>query len=254
MARIWEFFHNHRNFFRLLAFFLVCFTLVPAVIWLICPACQRCEPAIEVLAILTALIGAPTLYDLFFPFIPSPISVPAIPSPIPAQRGNLLARLLPGLLAPANETIAKVWRKRLLIPLGVALVASICTRVVKALEILPEGILHEQFIYLAFAIAFVTALPLTMFPSRVLTVSFAQMGVATSWLYLGYGFTGALPSYYESVITFIFFLLALVFIVLFLGGILFWYREKLWSDLTVGSVLMVAFVVLWLYPIWDSWR
>ena len=157
------------------------------------------------------------------------------------------------LLAPANKEIVKTWRTWSGITVGGQMATSVGTLVARAGEVLPAGVLHEQFLHMALAIAFVTALPLAVFP-RVISVSLAQMGVATSLMYIGYAFTGAFPPGYELVITAILSLVAFVFLILFFSGSLYLYREKCWSDLFVGSLLLAVFVILWLRPTLDSWR
>ena len=64
-------------------------------------------------------------------------------------------------------------------------------------EQLPPGIeLFEHFLYIGTTVAFISALPLVAFP-RVLSLGFAQNGLATSLLYLAFSLSGVFIGAYQ---------------------------------------------------------
>jgi hypothetical protein len=115
-------------------------------------------------------------------------------------------------------------------------------------NILPKELVDEKFVYMSLAIAFVTALPIAAFP-RVLSVSLSQLGIATSLIYLGCSVAGAFRPDYVNTLELILLLLALVFGVLFLGGLFYSIEQRSWSDLLLGIFLLGVSVYLWLSPV-----
>lgn len=150
-------------------------------------------------------------------------------------------------LAPANKSKVRFWR----ITTGVTFTAgggtSIAAIVPKIKEALPEGMIVEQFTHMAVAVALAVGLVLLFFP-RVLTVSLAQLGVATSIMLLVYSVLGAFPSSFLTFVRILIGLIALVMLILFSGGLTFFYRQKAWSDFFLGIVILVPFAFLWIYP------
>jgi hypothetical protein len=153
----------------------------------------------------------------------------------------------------ANPEVVRAWRMRAGLTVGGAGVLSIGTLVKQMRALVPEGALQEHFIYMALAIAFVTALPLTTFP-RVLSVSVAQLGFATSLMYLGYSLLGVFLPDYRLVLNALLILVAFVFIVIFSSGPVYYYKERSWSDLALGVGNLFVFIGLWLYPLSEIWR
>lgn len=156
------------------------------------------------------------------------------------------------ILAPANPDVVKP----LLIWSGISVVgegsASIGVLVARLHELFPKGMILENFTYMSVAIGFVTALPLAVF-RRVICVSCAQFGLATSLMYLAYSVTGAFQPTYAFVINLIIFVLAIVFLILFSSGSTDLAKNRCWSDFIVSVFGLLAFLVVWLFPIFHSW-
>ena len=120
----------------------------------------------------------------------------------------------------------------------------------KVLEQLPN---YQQFIYLALGIAFVTALPLG-FIKKIFCLSFAQLGFASSLLYLGCALFGVFANGFTNVLLVLLLVMMLVFIVIFSSGISYAVHEKKWSDVILGTGVLLVFVGVWLYPLLKIWR
>jgi hypothetical protein len=161
-------------------------------------------------------------------------------------------------LEPVNPDVVKSWLIRCGITAGGAGMISVSTLVDRIRELFPQAVLiqlpnYEQFLYMAVGIAFITGLPLLIFP-KVLTLSFAQMGFAASLLYLGYSLLGVFIRGFEIVPRILLVLMALIFAVLFSDGLRFAYRDKSWSDFWKDLAILLLFIVIWMLPIWVIWR
>jgi len=157
------------------------------------------------------------------------------------------------LLQDADELKARKWLTWSGLITGGQGVTSVSALITRIKGLLPEHLVLEQFTFMALAIAIATVLPLAAF-RKVISVSLAQLGVATSLMYLGFSLTGAFQAEYRIVITMVLILVATVFFVLFYSGIQFIYRQGRWSDFFLGVLLLLSFAALWLYPIWAMWR
>lgn len=163
-------------------------------------------------------------------------------------------------LAPANPNEVKRWRTWSGVTAGSAGLLSIGALVASLRNILPEELVDEKFVYMSLAIAFVTALPIAAFP-RVISIALSQLGIATSLIYLGCSVVGAFRPDHINTLELILLLLALVFLVLFLSGLLYVIKEKSWSDLALGFLLLGVSVYLWVSQVlklggqlWNLWK
>jgi hypothetical protein len=156
------------------------------------------------------------------------------------------------ILAPANPEIVK----NLLVWSGISVAgegaASVGALVTKLNELLPKEMILANFTYMSLAIGFVTALPLVAFP-RVISVACAQLGLATSLVYLGYSATGAFQPDFTFVINSILVILAVVFLIIFSGGSIDLARNRCWSDFIVSIFVMLIFLMIWLFPLYRTW-
>lgn len=75
-------------------------------------------------------------------------------------------------------------------------------------------------------------------------VDLAQLGVATSIMLLGYSVLGAFPPNFLTFVHVLIGIVALVLLVLFSSGLIFFCRQKSWFDLILGIVLLIPFVIL----------
>jgi hypothetical protein len=108
--------------------------------------------------------------------------------------------------------------------------------------------LDEQFLYMAVATSFVTGLPLAFFP-RVISLSAAQLGVATSLMLLACSAAGAFPASYGMFFDVLLVTVSFVLLILFYGGLQYAARRKAWSDLAAGTAMLAPFMFLWVYCI-----
>lgn len=156
--------------------------------------------------------------------------------------------MFPLHLAPANGEKVSYWR----IATGVTFTAgggtSIAALVPRVKEVLPAGMIIEQYTHMAVAVAFVVGLPLYFFP-RVISVSLAQKGVAASLILLACSLSGAFPASFAQFLRVLLGVVVCVLLVLFSGSIGFFIRQRSWSDVALGIILLLPFVYLWLYPI-----
>ena len=156
-------------------------------------------------------------------------------------------------LATANDSVVKRW----LIVSGVATgtpgVVTIASLTKIIGNLIPKEYVNSRYVTIALIIGFVTGLSLALF-KKVLCVSFAQLGAATSAVYLGFALTGAFQPEFRAVITAIVVMLDLVFLVLFSSGLSFMAKQRSPSDVALGILLLLIFLSTWLWPIWVMWR
>jgi ABC-type dipeptide/oligopeptide/nickel transport system permease component len=160
--------------------------------------------------------------------------------------------------ADANPAVAGKWLVFAGINTATSGALTLATAVDRIKSIFPAKVLeqlpnYQQFIYLALAIAFVTALPLG-FIRKVFCLSFAELGVASSLLYLGCALFGVFANGYEKVLLILLLVMILVLVVTFSSGIMFATHEKQWSDAVLGIGVLIVFVGVWLYPLFKIWR
>jgi hypothetical protein len=161
-------------------------------------------------------------------------------------------------LQAVNPSVTRAWLIRCGVTVGGTGIISVTTLVDRIRHLFPVEFLlrlsnYEQFIYMALGIAFVTALPLTMF-RVVVSLSFAQMGFASSLLYLGCSILGVFIYGYKVILMILLIIMAGIFELAFSVGPRFAYGEKKWSDFTLGLGLQVVFLGVWLFPLWKLWR
>lgn len=153
------------------------------------------------------------------------------------------------LFSPGNPRLIKRW----LIAAGVntmgTTVMSIPDITASVKTLVPEA--DEHFLHMAVAVAILTALPLIAF-KKVLSISIAQFGVATSIIFIGY----ALRPVFSSQNSMDFFLMIVVVIfaifLMFLTVIAHFYRERSWGDLSIGVVIYALVVSTWISPLVPS--
>ncbi len=156
--------------------------------------------------------------------------------------------MFPLHLAPANKKEVLFWR----IATGITSTAgggtSIAALVPRIKDALPSGMIVEQYTCMALAVALVAGLPLYFFP-RVISVSLAQKGVASSLILLGCSLSGAFPPAFAQFLRVLLGVIACVLLVLFSSSIGFFARQRSCGDVVLGISLLIPFVYLWVYPI-----
>jgi hypothetical protein len=156
--------------------------------------------------------------------------------------------MFPLHLGPGSKDKVRFWR----IATGVTFTAgggtSIAAIVPRIKEVLPAGMIIEQYTHMAAAAAFVAGLPLYFFP-RVISISLAQKGVAASLILLGCSLSGAFPPNFTHYLRVLLGIVVCVLLVLFSESFGFFARQRSKSDVVLGIVLLIPFVYLWLYPI-----
>lgn len=171
---------------------------------------------------------------------------------MPAHRKDYNRQMFRLSLFPANPQEVRRWRILSGVSVG-ASAGSLGVLVSRLRHLVPAGMLQEQFIYMALAIAFITGLPLYAF-SRVLCVSLAELGFATSLMYLAYSLLGVFPPNYRLILTIVVIVVACVFLVLFKSGASFFRELQSMSDFWLAVVQLFIFFCLWLYPLYYIWR
>jgi len=161
-------------------------------------------------------------------------------------------------LQPIAPDVAKTWLIRCGVAVGGSGLISISTLVDRIRQMFPKAVLeqlpnYEQFIYMALAIAFVTALPLVMF-RKVVCLSLAQMGYASGLQYLGFSLLGVFVHGYGHVLIGLMVLLAILFVILFSDGLKYYLSLRSWSDVALSIVFLAFFCAVWLFPAWMLWR
>ena len=160
----------------------------------------------------------------------------------------------PILLAPANPKLVSFWRVATGVTTGTTTgAASIASLVPRVKELIPQEMLNEQFLFMAVATGFITGLPLYFFP-RVITLSTAQLGVATSVMLIASSVAPAFPAPYPFFISVLLGVVSCVLLVVFSGGLFYAARQKSGSDFTVSLVLLAAFLFLWVFCIFHPLR
>jgi hypothetical protein len=120
----------------------------------------------------------------------------------------------------------------------------------KVLELLPN---YQQYIYLALALAFITALPIT-FVKKVICLSLAELGFVSSLLYLSCALFGVFANGFEKIVLVVALLMILVFLVIFSSGFSYEIHEQKWSDFGLELAMLLIFLGIWLYPLIKIWR
>src|SRR5262245_3972004 len=115
-------------------------------------------------------------------------------------------------LFPANPKEVRRWRIRSGIS-AAASAGSVGALAAGLRHVFMPAMLNDQFIYMALAISFVTGAPLLAFP-LVLCVSLAELGFATSLMYLAYSLLGVFLPGYRLILTAVTISVAIVFCVL----------------------------------------
>jgi hypothetical protein len=156
-------------------------------------------------------------------------------------------------LSPANPAQVKTWLVVAGLASGGPGILSIGLLVKAIRQAIPDNYILTRFVIMALAAAIITALPLAVF-KKVISVSFAQLGSATSVVYLGFSLSGAFQADYRGVITAILLLMDVVLLVLFSSGLSFLNREGERSDVFLGLFMLIVFLGVWLYPILVIWR
>jgi hypothetical protein len=155
-------------------------------------------------------------------------------------------------LEPANPEVVKKFR---LWGLGNAAASGGLLGIVEVVKkIFPAAVLgrvpdYEVYIYAAIAISLITVLFLTMIP-KVITLSFAQLGVITSMVYIGYSLAGIFIAKLIPVF-FALMALAILIMVIVFGQSLSYYKfQKAYSDFVVGCVTVLVTVFACAYPLY----
>jgi hypothetical protein len=151
-------------------------------------------------------------------------------------------------LAAADSGKVAFWRVATGVTFGAGGGVSIAAIVPKIQKALPAGMIVDQFTHMAVAVSIAAGLTLLFFP-RVVSVSLAQAGVATSIILLGYSVLGAFPPSYLAFVRVLIGIIACVLLILFSSSLIFFYRQRSWSDLILGIVLLILFGFLWTYPL-----
>lgn len=147
-------------------------------------------------------------------------------------------------LAPANKQQVKRWRFWSGVTAGGTGVLSLGSLTSTVREAFPPEMVDESFIYMAVAVALITALPLVAFP-KVLSISLSQLGIATSLILLACSIAGVFRPNYSLEFTVVVALVGFVFFVLFVSSLLFAIRERSWSDLLLWLLLLGVTVFVW---------
>jgi hypothetical protein len=156
-------------------------------------------------------------------------------------------------LAPANKDQVTRWLVVAGLTTGGPGVLSIGLLVKTIRQAIPGNYILDRFVIMALVVGIVTALPLALF-KKVICASFAQLGSATSVIYLGFSLSGAFQPDFRGVLTAILILMDLVFVVLFSSGLCFLKKYGDSSDVFLGVIMLLAFLGVWFYPIWVMWR
>lgn len=159
-------------------------------------------------------------------------------------------------LEQANPTVSRRWLSRSGLVFGGTGLISIFTLIDYVRRTFPEAILnqlpnYDQFIYMAVGVAFITALPLVVF-RRVISISLAQFGISTSFLYLIYAVFGVFLPDYRIIWMILLALAAAIFALVLSTGIAYAWKERSWSDFVKDIVILLCFILIWLYPLWTT--
>ncbi len=153
---------------------------------------------------------------------------------------------------PANSTIANKWK----VGCGSSVLGnggvSVSSQIDSIKDMFPPELIDNELMYIAFAISLITSLPLFL-SSKVLTVSIAQLGVATSIVFIACSMHGVFGEGYFKVFIAAIIILIIVLFITFFDGIEDALRQKSWSDLILRGTIVLIFLSIHIYALNKVW-
>jgi hypothetical protein len=152
----------------------------------------------------------------------------------------------------ANRDVASRWLTFAGLLLGVNGAASVAMFVERIRSLIPAELINERYVYFALLFSIIAAVPLRIFPI-VLSVSIAQMGTATSGLYLAFALTPHFLPEYRFEITLVLIAIVVGLQIALIGGYRYLIAMRAWSDFALSIALSICFAAVWVLPFVEIW-
>jgi len=158
-------------------------------------------------------------------------------------------------LMPVNPKVKNKWLMMAGATAGGTGTISLISLSEQVKKVFPAEVLaqYEHFLYVALAIAFISALPLIAFPN-ILTLTIVQLSFSASIQYFAYSLLGVFVQGTVHLIRILMIIMAVAFFLIFLNGLKIFIEEKSYSDIALGSALLLTFTTIWVIPIINLWR